>query len=317
MTDNKKLSFKEMLQASFKSEDTEEWLDVHFTRPIGLVFALMWKKFGVHPNVITVIGIVLGVIAGYFFYFDDMTSTLVAIVLMMFSNFCDSTDGQLARLTNQRTLLGRVLDGFSADVVFFCVYLALALRLMPEYIPGTDMQWGWWSFVLCAMAGFMGHSPQCLLSDYYRQIHLFFLKGVEGSELDDYASQRKIYEELPKSRWFARLYYYNYANYCRNQEKRTPRFQAMKKAMREMQEKGIAINDEMRKEFLAGSRPLMPFTNLLTFNLRAICLYIFCLLGLPWIYLLIEIVIMNLMLVYMHRSHEALCAKMKEKYLTV
>ena len=24
---------------SFKSEDTEEWLDVWFTRPIGLVFA--------------------------------------------------------------------------------------------------------------------------------------------------------------------------------------------------------------------------------------------------------------------------------------
>ena len=32
--------FNKLLQASFKSEDTEEWLDVHFTRPIGLVFAL-------------------------------------------------------------------------------------------------------------------------------------------------------------------------------------------------------------------------------------------------------------------------------------
>ena len=33
-------TFKEMLQASFKSNDTEEWLDVHFTRPIGLVYLL-------------------------------------------------------------------------------------------------------------------------------------------------------------------------------------------------------------------------------------------------------------------------------------
>ena len=32
-------NFKALLQASFKSNDTEEWLDVHFTRPIGLVFA--------------------------------------------------------------------------------------------------------------------------------------------------------------------------------------------------------------------------------------------------------------------------------------
>ena len=36
-------SFKELLRASFKSDDTEEWLDVHFTRPIGLVFALLWN----------------------------------------------------------------------------------------------------------------------------------------------------------------------------------------------------------------------------------------------------------------------------------
>ena len=42
--------FNKLLQASFKSEDTEEWLDVHFTRPIGLVFALFWNKLGVHPN---------------------------------------------------------------------------------------------------------------------------------------------------------------------------------------------------------------------------------------------------------------------------
>lgn len=37
-------NFKEMLNASLKSQDTEEWLDVHFTRPIGLMFALMWKN---------------------------------------------------------------------------------------------------------------------------------------------------------------------------------------------------------------------------------------------------------------------------------
>ena len=34
---------------SFKSADTEEWLDVWFTRPIGLVFALLWNKLGIHP----------------------------------------------------------------------------------------------------------------------------------------------------------------------------------------------------------------------------------------------------------------------------
>ena len=42
--------FRTLLRASMKSEDTEEWLDVHFTRPIGLAFALFWHRFGVTPN---------------------------------------------------------------------------------------------------------------------------------------------------------------------------------------------------------------------------------------------------------------------------
>ena len=56
-TNKERKSFSELLQASFKSNDTEEWLDVHFTRPIGLVFALLWNSMNIHPNVITILSI--------------------------------------------------------------------------------------------------------------------------------------------------------------------------------------------------------------------------------------------------------------------
>ena len=39
------------VEASFKSMDTEEFLDIHFNRPIGYVWALFFQRFGVHPNV--------------------------------------------------------------------------------------------------------------------------------------------------------------------------------------------------------------------------------------------------------------------------
>ena len=103
-------SFNELLQASFKSNDTEEWLDVHFTRPIGLVFALFWNKFNVHPNAITVLSIFLGAAAGYMFYYPDTQHNIMGVVLLIFANFCDSTDGQMARLTGKKTLVGRLLD---------------------------------------------------------------------------------------------------------------------------------------------------------------------------------------------------------------
>lgn len=140
-TNKEKKSFSELLQASFKSNDTEEWLDVHFTRPIGLVFALLWNSMNIHPNVITILSIFLGIGSGYMFMFEDMMHNILGVVLLMFANFFDSTDGQMARLTGKKTLIGRMLDGFSGDVWFFCIYAAFAYRLMDDNIPFTNIEW--------------------------------------------------------------------------------------------------------------------------------------------------------------------------------
>ena len=302
-------TFKEMLHASFKSKDTEEGLDVYFTRPIGLVFAIFWNKLGVHPNVITILSIFLGVGAGIMFGYTDLMHNILGVLLLMFANFCDSTDGQMARLTGKKTLLGRVLDGFSGDVWFATIYFAIIFRLFNQNIPGTELHWHLLIFVLAFVAGVMCHSPQSSLADYYRQIHLLFLKGKEGSELDNYAQQRQIYENLPKSKWFDRLFYYNYANYCKSQEKRTPKFQKMMEVVKERYGSVENMPQELKEQFIKGSRPLMKYTNILTFNVRAITLYVTCLLNCPWVYLLVEIIILSIIYIYMHKKHESLCAE--------
>lgn len=295
-------SFKELLKLSFKSEDTEEWLDVHFTRPIGLVFALLWNKMNIHPNVITILSIFLGAGAGWMFHYTDIMHNLYGVLLLMFANFCDSTDGQMARITGKKTLIGRILDGFSGDVWFFSIYIGIVARLWNQNIPGTDVQWGVWGFVLCAIAGFGMHAKQSSLADYYRQIHLYFLLGKEESELDNYKQQRATYEALPKNDLMARVFYFNYANYCKGQEQRTPAFQSFFERWKQ------APSEDIRQKLLEGSRPLMKYTNLLTFNARAITVYVACLLDCPWVYPLLEITVFQAMYVYMHRTHEKLCS---------
>ena len=307
-------TFKELLKVSFKSEDTEEWLDVHFTRPIGLAFALLWNKFDIHPNVITILSIFLGVGAGFMFYYTDLWHNICGVLLLMFANFCDSTDGQMARLTGKKTLIGRMLDGFSGDLWFFAIYLAIVFRLWCQNIPGMDIQWGIWGFLLCALAGFGFHSKQSSLADYYRQIHLYFLLGKEGSELDNYAQQRKIYECLPKEKWLDRIFYYNYANYCKGQEQRTPMFQAFFQKVRALWPNAEDMPQTLRQDFRAGSLPLMKYTNLLTFNSRAIIIYVTCLLNCPWVYPLIELTAFQSMYVYMHRTHERLCLTLHSQF---
>lgn len=311
--------FKEMLQASFKSNDTEEWLDVHFTRPIGLVFALFWNKLGVHPNVITILSIFLGIGAGICFYYTDLWHNVAGVLLLMFANFCDSTDGQMARLTGKKTLIGRMLDGFSGDVWFFCIYVALCMRMQNQPIPGMEQTWGIWIWVLGAIAGFLCHSPQSSLSDYYRNIHLFFLKGKSGSELDNSEQQRKVFEQMKADKdWLGCLFFYNYANYCRSQEKRTPKFQRFFQLYNEAQTAEASqqeMREQVRLSFLEGSRPLMKYTNVLTFNTRAICIYITALLNCPWVYFLFEIIVLSIFYVHMHRKHETLCEKLSNQFV--
>ncbi len=301
-------TFKELLQASFKSNDTEEWLDVHFNRPIGLVFALLWNKLGIHPNVITVLSIFLGIGAGWMFYYTDLAHNLMGVALLVLADFCDSTDGQMARLTGKKTLVGRVLDGASGDVWFIAIYAALCLRMQGQYIPGTEIKWGIGIWCLAAIAGILSHSPQSMIADYYRQIHLFFLKGKEGSELDNYAQQRAIYESTPASKVFAKLFYKSYSGYCKNQETRTPKFQQFFAQWKEAAAtRDKADLEPIRQDFLKGSRPLMAYANILTFNTRAIVLYITCLLNCPWVYMLFEITLLNLLYIYMHKRHETIC----------
>ena len=301
--------FRELLQVSMKSEDTEEWLDVYFTRPIGLVFALFWNRLGIHPNVITILSIFLGIGAGWMFHYTDFLHNLYGVLLLMFANFCDSTDGQMARLTGKKTLIGRILDGFSGDVWFASIYIGIVVRLWPQNIPGTEVPWGFFGLLLAAVAGFLFHAKQSSLADYYRQIHLFFLLGKDGSELDNYQQQRAIYESLPKQERLSRAFYYNYANYCKSQERRTPEFQRFFPVWKNHP------SEEIRRRFLRGSLPLMKYTNLLTFNARAITLYVSCLADCPWLYPLAELTVFQAMYVYMHRTHEQLCNLLRTEML--
>ena len=307
----KQASFKTLLQASLKSRDTEEWLDIYFTRPIGLAFALMWAKIGVTPNFVTILSMFLGAGAGWMFWHTDVAHNLCGVVLLMLANFCDSTDGQLARLTNHKTLVGRMLDGFASDVWFFCCYLAIALRLWSEPIPFTSVPWGVWGFALCALAGLHWHALQCSLADYYRQIHLYFVLGEKGSELDSYASQQRIYDSLPaKGAFWDHVFYYFYKGYCKKQERQTPAFQRFFRAVKAKYPTAADMPQAFREAFRRKSLPLMKYTNILTHNTRAFVMFAACLIDEPWIYPLFECTVLAALYYYMRSRHEALCREM-------
>lgn len=294
------MSNNRKLEATFKSQDTEEWLDVHFTRPLGLLWANFFNRFNVHPNVVTVLSIILGAAAGVMFYYPDLVHTCIGILLLVWANIYDSTDGQMARMTGKKTRWGRILDGFAGDVWFFTIYFFICLRLTPV--------WGVWIWFMAAVSGFVCHARQCQLADYYRNVHLYFLKGESGSELDSYERLREEFRALPwRGNLVWKVFLFSYGNYTRTQEQMTPAFQALKRAL--AARFGRRLPMRLRDDFRAGSLPLMKYANILTFNTRAIFLYAVLLLGVPWVYFVFELTVMNVLLLYLRARHESLCRR--------
>ena len=70
------------------------------------------------------------------------------------------------------------------------------------------------------------------------------------------------------------------------------------------------IPQSFRDKFRNFSLPMMKWTNILTFNTRAIVLYVACLVDLPWVYFFFEVVIMTAIYYYMRSKHEKFCKEL-------
>ncbi len=293
---------------SLKSMDTEERIDLAFYRPIGYCWALLAARLGVSPNFITIAAIFLGIAAGVLFYFPSLSINVVGMLLLIWANSFDSADGQLARLTHRYSRLGRILDGLCGDFWFLTIYLAIILREV-HFSPWFGHHpWAIW---LLGGVTAVFHAKQAAMADYYRQFHLFFLKGEAGSELDSARALREQLRSFPKGEngWLKRLTMTVYLNYTLQQEATSPAMQQLREALRSLYPDGV-IPTSLREDFRRRSLPLMKFTNILTFNWRTITLFITLFIGQPWLYFVAELTVFNIILIYMINRHEHICRDM-------
>lgn len=309
-TSDKRGSLKSDFKATLKSMDTEEHIDLYFYRPIGYAWALLARKCGITPNAITIASIFLGVGAGVCFYFNSIWWNLLGMFLLIWADSFDSADGQLARMTGQYSRLGRILDGLSGDLWFAAIYVAICLR---ENVTSEFFSSHHWVIWVMAVVTGICHATQAAMADYYRQFHLYFLKGEEGSELETASDLRARYEAMSWSRdFFGKLVMTFYLNYTVGQEKRTPRMQRLRAALRERFHGNVP--QWFRDEFRAQSLPLMKYTNILSFNVRTIALFAAILIfRMPWLYFAFELTVLNVLLVYMMVRHERICARMTKR----
>ena len=256
---------------------------------------------------------------------EGLMFNIIAVLMLCLADIFDCTDGQLARMTGKKSKLGRILDGLAGFTWFIPIYHAMIYRFYLHH----DLEFQWLgiedtpenalivtgiAYIIGVIAGFMGTGGQQRLADYYIQVHLFFLKGEKGSELDNSKRQQEIYDQMDESTpAYERYFQKTYIDYTKKQEASTPQFQRLLAKLRSKFGSLDAIPQEFREEFRQYSLPVIKWNGLLTFNFRSFWLFLFCLLDVPVMYFVWEIVGMGLLYLYVKRRHEAFCRKLADK----
>ncbi|MDR1344433.1 MAG: CDP-alcohol phosphatidyltransferase family protein [Tannerellaceae bacterium] len=283
-------------ETSLKSIETENFIDRIFYRPIGFRIACMLLPTKITPNTVTLISILVGASAGYFFHYQDIINNVYGILILVAANILDCTDGQLARLSGKKSAIGRILDGLAGDVWFIAIYTGLAYRLSLEH--GTN-----WFYAIATVSG-LSHLVQANITDYYKTLHLYFISKEKGSEFQTIAEVRARHKAMKPGVY--KVFYLLYRFYTAIQVKATPRLQQMLGSLQGRY--GDDIPGDVRLDFCRKSFRLMRYINLMTFNGRSIILFIVLFTGFAWVYFVYEIVFLNVILAFSMAKHEKICA---------
>ncbi len=274
---------------TYKAREVEEIIDIAFYRPVGYRLALAAHKLHITPNMLTIVGIVVGMVAGHFFFYESLALNAVGMGMWVVSNMFDSADGQLARMTGQATQLGRILDGFGGNLVFLSIYVHICLHYA---LNGGIV--GWWVFAVAVLAG-VSHSIQSSMADYYRNGFLRF--GVQGAkgELDRSSEVRERYNKISwVGDFWNKLFLRFYLNYCMQQEGFSAKFQILRDTISRVF--GTTIPTAFAGEYRRLNKPLLKYYNFLTINGRVLTLFGFVLIGYPELFFVAEITLFNLLL---------------------
>jgi hypothetical protein len=292
------------IESTYKSKDVEETIDIYFYRPVGYVIARACQALGITPNIVTIVSIFIGVYGGHLLYFRDFATNVWGIVLWVIADTLDSVDGQLARMTDHRSKIGRILDGLGGNIMFMSIYSHLFARLVVTY-PGI----AWPFLAVFTLTSGLSHSVQSALADYYRNAYLKFVVDPRKSELEGADEIRAEW----KATSFARnpvkkILLAIYLDYTKKQERYSKNFQKLRKRVDEVF--GASIPTWFADEYRRMNKPLMKYYAVLTTNTRMIVMSVAVLIDNVPLYFVTEIVLINILMVVVTRHQEKLSVQL-------
>jgi hypothetical protein len=273
------------IAATYKSRELEGIVDLLFYRKVGFLLAHFFARLRFTPTAVTIVGGVFGVVAGHFYFYRSVFLNLIGMVFHVVANIFDNADGQLARLTNQQSRTGRILDPVIDHIIWLSIYVNLALRLQLEGF--SEAIW-----ILAVVAG-LSHGAQAAAADYWRHAYLYF--GKRRGELD---SASTIKQEYRRYSWSAggwlKILLALYLNVTREQEFLLPGLKRLHEGVGPVSAE--RISDWFQSRYAALVRPTFKWWGLLMTNSRMLLLFALFLVRQPVWFFWVEITAGNLLL---------------------
>jgi phosphatidylglycerophosphate synthase len=166
---------------SVKSDKSDELINTCLLRPLAGMIVRMLYSTPVTPNHVTLVSVLSGFIAAFFYWKGTASAFMIAGLLITVKDILDSADGQLARAKQQQSRVGRFLDSigdFAVDAaVFGSIGWSLYRRTQNE------------SMLVLAFLGLIGISLRVSYHVFY-QVQFLHLQKQYG--------KNRITEELVK-----------------------------------------------------------------------------------------------------------------------
>ena len=178
-------------QATLKSVDVEEPVDLWLHRPAAFVLVLMLMPTPISPNVVTLASIAAGFCAAFAVVSDFSGHMPLAGALVFLSAVFDCADGQLARRRGTSSRFGRMLDGSADLIVSMALVIATAVLMWRRH--GDDWQSGVVMGTVLRLTA-VSCSHHTFLYDHYKNIYLRFTSESFGDN-DQYDAACLRYEK--------------------------------------------------------------------------------------------------------------------------
>jgi phosphatidylglycerophosphate synthase len=169
---------------SLKSDYSDELINTYILRPIAGVIVKILYPTPVTPNQVTVVAIIIGICASYFYWIGKSYATFLAGVLVTVKDLLDSADGQLARAKSLFSRRGRYLDSIGDFIVDLLIFTAITISLYR--VSGSV------STVIFGLLAFLGIT---LRVSYHVFYHVSYLHAH-----DQYQTNRLIEEVRDEDR---------------------------------------------------------------------------------------------------------------------